>query len=182
MILIVMKQCHFGTRMRPTNHNAYIRKLNFTTQLPGSGNIFHRSFCGGQWWLGTGMPQVNRSDSCSVTDVPYTVEYGQGTATHPTHVPNDSPSHDGDAAVYVLEFAHSFLFCSCVCFCLYGPFSCISFHKSSRQFSAFTLCSSRLISALLFFVFFNYISLYESLPSPDITRSGWVGSKHQLTN
>ena len=23
----------------------------------------------------------------------------------------------------------SFLFCSCVCFCLYGPLSCISFHK-----------------------------------------------------
>ena len=27
------------------------------------------------------------------------------------------------------ELVHSFLFCSCVCFCLCGPFNCISFHK-----------------------------------------------------
>ena len=47
------------------------------------------------------------------------------------------------------ELAHSFLFCSCVCFCLYGPFNCISFHKSSRQLSAFSLCSPSLISDLL---------------------------------
>ena len=31
------------------------------------------------------------------------------------------------------ELAHSFFFCSCVCFCLYCPFNCISFHKSSRS-------------------------------------------------
>ena len=30
-----------------------------------------------------------------------------------------------------IELAHSFLFCSCVYFCLFGPFNCISFHKSS---------------------------------------------------
>ena len=47
------------------------------------------------------------------------------------------------------ELVHFFLFCSCVCFCLYGPFNCIYFHKSSPQSSAFSLCSSRLISALL---------------------------------
>ena len=29
------------------------------------------------------------------------------------------------------ELAHSFLFCSCVYFCLSGPFNCISFHKFS---------------------------------------------------
>ena len=46
------------------------------------------------------------------------------------------------------ELAHSFSFCFCVCFCLYGPFNCISFHKFSRQLSAFSLCSSGLISAL----------------------------------
>ena len=39
--------------------------------------------------------------------------------------------------------------CSCVCFCLYGPFNCILFHKSSRPLSAFSLCSTGLISALL---------------------------------
>ena len=42
-----------------------------------------------------------------------------------------------------------FLFCSCVYFCLYGPFNCIPFHKFSRQLSAFSLCSSGLTSALL---------------------------------
>ena len=30
-----------------------------------------------------------------------------------------------------IERAHSFIFCSCVYFCLYGPFNCISFHKFS---------------------------------------------------
>ena len=47
------------------------------------------------------------------------------------------------------ELAHSFLFYSCVYFCLYGPFNCISFHKFPRWLSAFSLCSSGLISALL---------------------------------
>ena len=44
------------------------------------------------------------------------------------------------------ELAHSFLFCSFVFFCLYGPFNCISFHKFSQQLFAFSLCSSSLIS------------------------------------
>ena len=34
-------------------------------------------------------------------------------------------------------------------FLSYGPFNCISFHKSSRQLFAFSLCSPSLISALL---------------------------------
>ena len=42
-------------------------------------------------------------------------------------------------------------FCSAlgVYFCLCGSFNCISSHKFSRQLSAFSLCSSGLISALL---------------------------------
>ena len=44
---------------------------------------------------------------------------------------------------------HSFSFCSCVYFCLYGPFNCNSFHKFSPQLFAFSLCSSGLISVLL---------------------------------
>ena len=36
-----------------------------------------------------------------------------------------------------------------LCFCLYGPFNCISFHKFSKQLSAFSPCSSGLISAVL---------------------------------
>ena len=62
------------------------------------------------------------------------------------------------------ELVHSFLFCSCVRFCLYGPFNCILFHKVSRQLSVFSLCSSGLLSALI--GPFNYISVYESLFQP----------------
>ena len=55
------------------------------------------------------------------------------------------------------ELAHSFFFGSCVCFCLYGPFNCVSFHTFSGQLSAFSLCSSGLNSALY---------IYQSLPQP----------------
>ena len=55
----------------------------------------------------------------------------------PSHlgtVPVGSPSRGGDVTAYVwhkpTELAHSFLFCSCVYFCLYGPFNCILFHKN----------------------------------------------------
>ena len=78
------------------------------------------------------------------------------------------------------ELAHSFLFCSCVCFCLYGPFNCISFHKFSRQLSDFSLCSSGLDSALLVLSTI-YLFIKVSL-SPDIILCGWPGSRHQLTN
>ena len=53
------------------------------------------------------------------------------------------PSRAVDAMFYVWhkpnELAHSFLFCSCVCFRLYDPFNCILFHKFSRQLSIFWL-------------------------------------------
>ena len=65
------------------------------------------------------------------------------------------------------ELAHSFLFCSCVYFGLYGPFNCILFHKCSRQLSAFSLCSSGLISASLFL---SAVYLFMKVSfSPDIT-------------
>ena len=73
-----------------------------------------------------------------------------------------------------------FLFCSSVCFCLYGPFNCISFHKCSWQLYAFSLCSSGLIAAKLVFstiYLFTKVSL-----SPDIIHCGWVDLKRQLTN
>ena len=98
------------------------------------------------------------------------------------------------------ELAHS-LFCSCVCFCLYGPFNsvlvslflclflygpfnCISFHKFSRQ----TLCLLTL-SFLFFFSFFSALSILSAIHlftkvslSSDIILCGWLGLKHQLTN
>ena len=78
------------------------------------------------------------------------------------------------------ERAHSFLLCSCVFFCLYGPFNCISFYKFCRRISAFSLCSSGLISA---FLTLSPISLsIKSSFSPDVILCGWLGWKHQLTN
>ena len=78
------------------------------------------------------------------------------------------------------ELAHSFLFCSCVYFCLYGPFNCFSFHKFSRQLSALWLCSSGFISALL--VLSTIYLFMKVFFSPDIILCGWMGLKHQLTN
>ena len=96
-----------------------------------------------------------------------------------------SPSHGGDAVVYVCwrkptELAYSFLFCPCVCFCLYGPFNCISFHKLSWQLSTFSLSSFGLISAILVLRTI-YLFVKVSL-SPHIILCGWLGLKHQLTN
>ena len=62
------------------------------------------------------------------------------------------------------ELAHSCLFCSCVYFCLHGPFHCVSFHKLSQQLSAFSLCSSGLIAAIL--VLSTILYLYESFLQP----------------
>ena len=74
----------------------------------------------------------------------------------------------------------AFLFCSCVCFCLFGPFNFILFNEFSRQLSVFPLCSSGLISALLVLSTI-YLFMKVSL-SPDILPSCCLGSKHQLTN
>ena len=93
------------------------------------------------------------------------------------HVPVGSPSRGGDVAVYVLDINQAslptpfysvlfLLFYYCVYFCLYASFNCISFHEISRQFSTFSLCTSRLIGP------FNYISIHDSISSPDIMRSG----------
>ena len=64
------------------------------------------------------------------------------------------------------ELVHSFLFCVCVCLCLCGPFDYISFHKLSQQLSAFSLCSSGLISAL--FVVSNIHLFVNVSLRPDI--------------
>ena len=68
------------------------------------------------------------------------------------------------------KLADSALVCSCVSFCLYGPFNCISFHKFSRQLSAFSLCSSGLFSALLVLSSI-YLSMKVSF-SPDVILCG----------
>ena len=58
------------------------------------------------------------------------------------------------------ELAHSFLFCSCVCFCLYGPFDCISFHKFSRTALRFLTVLPVL---LLSFLVLSMVYIYDSL-------------------
>ena len=97
-------------------------------------------------------------------------------------VPTDSPSGGGDVTVYAwlkpTELAHSFLFY--FCFCLHGPFNCISYHKFSQQLSVFLLSSSGLISALLVL---SAISLFVKVSfSLDKIPSGLLGWKRQLTN
>ena len=62
------------------------------------------------------------------------------------------------------ELAHSFLFCSCVYFCLYGPFNCISLYQFSRQL--FRSLTHFFRSYLCLIGPVNFISLYESLLQP----------------
>ena len=109
-------------------------------------------------------------------------------------VPTGSPSRGGDVAVYVFDinqpslptpFFIILLFCSCVYFCSYLPFNCISFHKVSWQLSAFSLWSSGLISALFKLLVLSIIYLYKSLPQPWYNLVWFNGLKapnNQLTN
>ena len=76
------------------------------------------------------------------------------------------------------ELAHTSLFWSCVCFCLYGLFNSISFHKFSRQLSHSVL----LVLFLPYWSFQLYISFIKVSLSSDITLCAWLGLKHQLTN
>ena len=68
-------------------------------------------------------------------------------------VPTGSPSPGGDVKVCVLDINQPSLptlFTLFLClFLSYGPFTCIWFHKFSRQLCLFSLCSFSLISALL---------------------------------
>ena len=90
--------------------------------------------------------------------------------------PAGSPSRGRDVTVYVwhepTELAHSFFFCSCVYFCLFGPFNCIPCHKFSQQPSGFSPCSSSQISVLL--VFSTVYSFTKVSLSPDIILCGWL--------
>ena len=92
-------------------------------------------------------------------------------------VPTNSPSREGDVAVFVWhnprELARSLSFGSCVYFCVYGPFNCISFNKFSRQLSAFSLCSSGLTFVV---VVLSTIYLFMNISfSPDVIPCGWLG-------
>ncbi len=68
-------------------------------------------------------------------------------------VPAGSPSRGGDVKVCVFDINQPSLPTPITLFLRlflsYGPFTCISFHKFSRQLSVFALCSPSLISAFL---------------------------------
>ena len=76
------------------------------------------------------------------------------------------------------ELANPFLFCSFVCFCLYGPFNCISFHKLSQELRFLTPLFR---SHFCLFGPLNYISLYESLLQPRCNPL-WLTGLRALTN
>ena len=68
-------------------------------------------------------------------------------------VPAGTPSRGGDVRVCVFDINQPslptpFILFLCL-FLSYGPLTCISFHKFSRQLSVFSLCSPSLISASL---------------------------------
>ena len=94
----------------------------------------------------------------------------RGTASF-EGVPAGSPSRGGDVAVYVFDINQpslptSFYFVLVSVSVFYDLFNCVSFHKFSRQLSAFSLCSSGLISALLIL---STIYLFVKVSfSPDI--------------
>ena len=75
------------------------------------------------------------------------------------------------------ELPHSFLFCSCVCFCLYVPFNCISSINSPDNF--LLSHSVLLVLFLPYWSFQLYLFVKVSL-SPDVILHGWLGLKHQL--
>ena len=68
-------------------------------------------------------------------------------------VPVGSPSRGGNVTVYIYDINQLSLltpfYSVLVSISVYGPFNCISFHKFSRQHSAFSLFSPGLISAIL---------------------------------
>ena len=96
---------------------------------------------------------------------PCTREQKSPTCRHQSGVPVGSPSRSGDVKVCVLDINQPSLptpFTLFLClFLSYGPFTCISFHKFSRQFSVFSLFS---LSYFCLIGPFNYISLSNSLP------------------
>ena len=80
-----------------------------------------------------------------------------------------SPSRSGDVVIHIFyinqpSLLTPFLFCSCICFCLYEPFHCISLPIDSPNNSLLSH-SVLLVSSLPYWSFQLYI-LYQSLLQP----------------
>ena len=78
------------------------------------------------------------------------------------------------------ELAHSFLYSVLASVSLFMVLSTVFHSINSPNNSAFSLCSSGLISVLLVLSTL-YLPIKVSL-SPDVILCGWLGLKHQLTN
>ena len=134
------------------------------------------------------LQRINEASAATVTTTTTaaTTEITPHFWTRPMQQsPAGSPSRGGDVAVYVFDrnqpsFSTPFYSVFVSTSLSYGPFSCISFLKFSRQLSAFPLCSSGLISALLV-LSTTYLFMKVSF-SPDVILCVWLGLKHQLIN
>ena len=74
------------------------------------------------------------------------------------------------------KLANSFLFCSCVCFCLTGPFNSTSYSPDNSSLSHSVLL-------VLILPYWSFICLFIKVSlSPDIILCGWHSLNHQLTN
>ena len=149
--MVAVAVCSFG--QRPYCHIVSAVELTSRShyQELSCDSVWSDQLRWGQTWR-----SCRHCDVCFVAGVAV-VGVSLFTASPSLVVPAGSPSRGGDVTVYVKNINQPslptlfFLLCSRVCFCVRGPFSCISFHKFSQQLSVFSLCSSGLISALLVF-------------------------------
>ena len=107
-----------------------------------------------------------------LTDISHNFRKSKPITSTQTEVPTGSPPRGGDVAVLVFDINQPSwptpfysVIMSVSVLSLNGPFNCILFHEFSQQLSAFSLCSSGLISAVLV-LSTSYLFMKVSL-SPD---------------
>ena len=98
------------------------------------------------------------------------------------NLPTGSPSRGGDVAIGVFDVNPPSLptpfYSVLVSVSVFMALSTVFHSINSPDWSAFSLCSSGVISALL--VLFTIFFFMNVSLSPDITLCGWLGLKHQL--
>ena len=110
------------------------------------------------------------TDTTVITPFPFLMYLSVIQLSH-LNVPAGTPSRGGDVKVYVLDINQPslptpFILFLCL-FLSYGPLTCISFHKLSRQLYVFALCSPSLISAsLVLSTIYLFLSLLKWFRRP----------------
>ena len=109
---------------------------------------------------------------------------GQCITSPSTEVSEGSPSHGGDAAVYVFDINQASLstpvHCILVSISVFMALSTVFHSIISPDNSVFSFCSSGLISASLVL---STMHLFTKVSfSPNIFLYGWLGLKLQLPN